>query len=151
MEVTGSKPFRCYSGAMSMTREQAEWAAVFLAAAELTRRGYRVSFTLGQNAPLADLVVRAPSRKAFIVDVKGKCRPGRWVVKPKIHTPDLFYILVRLSIAPIGAAPGEDRYYVLDQAEATRLTRVNTTNPALSGFSSQAASASRNAWGILPQ
>lgn len=133
-----------------MTREQAKWAAVFLAAGELTRRGYRVSFTLGQNEPLAELVVRAPSGKAFIVDVKGKCRPGRWVVKPKRKTPNLFYILVRLGMTPSGADREQDRFYVMDQTETARLTRLNAKTPALSGFSSSAAAASKDAWSRLP-
>lgn len=136
---------------MSLAREQVEWTAVFLAAGELARRGYRVSFTLGQNAPLADLVVRAPSGKAFIVDVKGKCRPGRWVVKPKPVTPDLYYILVRLGMTPAGAARAEDRFYVMDQAETARLTRCNAKNPGLSGFSSQTATPLQDAWDRLPR
>lgn len=136
---------------MSLMREQAEWTAVFLAAGELARRGFRVSFTLGQSAPLADLVVRAPSGKAFIVDVKGKCRPGRWVVKPKDQTPDLFYILVRLGMTPAGIARANDRFFVMDQAETARLTRINAATPSLSGFSSQAAAASQDAWDRLPK
>ena len=86
---------------MADTRNQNEWSAVFLAAAELSRRGYCVALTLGPNAPLADLVVRSPQGKNFIVDVKGKGRSGRWCVKPKAPTPNLFYILVRLGPGPI--------------------------------------------------
>ena len=81
---------------MADARNQNEWTAVFLAAAELSRRGYSVALTLGPNAPLADLVVRSPQGENFIVDVKGKGRSGRWCVKPKVPTPNLFYILVRL-------------------------------------------------------
>jgi hypothetical protein len=135
---------------MSLSRDQAEWAAVFLAAGELMRRGYRVSFTLGPNAPLADLVVRAPSGKTFIVDVKGKCRPGRWVVKPKASTPDLFYILVRLGMTPNGMDRVQDRFYVIEQAETTRLIRLNSSNPSLSGFSSSVAAPYQDAWERLP-
>lgn len=80
---------------MADKRNQNEWSAVFLAAAELSRRGYSVALTLGPNAPLADLLVRSPQGENFIVDVKGKGRSGRWCVKPKPPTPNLFYILVR--------------------------------------------------------
>jgi hypothetical protein len=135
---------------MSLLRDQAEWAAVFLAAGELMRRGYRVSFTLGPNAPLADLVVRAPSGKTFIVDVKGKCRPGRWVVKPKTATPDLFYILVRLGMTSTGIDRDQDRFYVMEQSETARLIRLNQSNPSLSGFSSSVAAPYQDAWGTLP-
>jgi hypothetical protein len=51
-------------------RYKTQWAAQFYAAAELTRRGYLVSLTLG-NAPVADLLAVSPSGKHFMVDVKG--------------------------------------------------------------------------------
>jgi hypothetical protein len=34
---------------------QTQWATQFLVAAELIRRGYTVSFTQGNNTPVADL------------------------------------------------------------------------------------------------
>ncbi|MDV3457695.1 hypothetical protein RZN05_11920 [Sphingomonas sp. HF-S4] len=135
---------------MTMTRNEAEWAAVFLAAGELTRRGYSVSLTLGPNAPLADLVVRAPSGEAFIVDVKGKCKPGAWMVKPKSPTPGLFYMLVRLGMTSAGIDRAADRFYIMPQTEALRLTRTNVKHPALSGFTSAAASGSLDDWSCLP-
>ena len=135
---------------MALSRDQIEWAAVFLAAGELMRRGYDVSFTLGPNAPLADLVVRSPRGRAFIVDVKGKCRPGPWRVKPKAQTPGLFYILVRLGMTTEGIDRGQDRFYVLGQAEAAGMTRLNSKNPGLSGFSSSAAAPYKEGWDRLP-
>lgn len=133
-----------------MTRNQAEWAAVFLAAGELTRRGHSVSFTVGPNAPLADLVVRAPSGTSFIVDVKGKCKPGSWVVKPKCPTADLFYVLVRLGMTSVGIDRSADRFYIMPQSEALRLTRINSKNPGLSGFTSKAAAKALGNWACLP-
>jgi hypothetical protein len=38
-----------------------QWAAQFLVAAELTRRGHTGAFTMGNNTPVADLMVGAPS------------------------------------------------------------------------------------------
>lgn len=133
-----------------MTRFEAEWAAVFLAAAELTRRNYSVSFTLGSNAPLADLVVRAPSGTSFIVDVKGKCKPGSWMVKPKDSTPGLFYMLVRLGMTSTGIDRSSDRFYIMPQTEALRLTKNNRKNPGLSGFTSESAASSLDNWTCLP-
>ena len=50
---------------------QTQWLAQFLVAAELTRRGYTVTFSLG-NCPVIDLMVRVPGTNAsFVVDVKG--------------------------------------------------------------------------------
>lgn len=135
---------------MTMTRNEAEWAAVFLAAGELTRRGYSVSLTLGPNAPLADLVVRAPSGASFIVDVKGKCKPGSWMVKPKQPTPGLFYMLVRLGMSPTGIDRTADRFYIMSQTEALRLTKTNLKHPGLSGFTSAAAVKSLDDWSCLP-
>lgn len=105
---------------------------------------------LGPNAPLVDLVVRAPSGSAFIVDVKGKCKPGSWVVKPKAVTPGLFYMLVRLGMAPGGNDRNADRFYIMPQAEALRLTRTNAKNPGLSGFTSASAASSLDNWSCLP-
>jgi hypothetical protein len=50
---------------------QTQWLAQFLVAAELTRRGYTVTLSLG-NCPVIDLMVRVPGTNAsFVVDVKG--------------------------------------------------------------------------------
>lgn len=135
---------------MSGLRNQYEWSAVFLAAAELSRRGHSVALTLGPNAPLADLVVRSPQGAHFIVDVKGKGRPGRWCVKPKEPTANLFYILVRLGMTPSGIDRNADRFYIMPQHISLELTRKNQRNPGLSGFSSRDASAYRDNWSCLP-
>lgn len=54
---------------MSSKRYQTQWAGQFYVAAELTRRGYIVSFTLG-NAPTTDLLARVPEGEAFSVEVQ---------------------------------------------------------------------------------
>ena len=135
---------------MADTRNQNEWSAVFLAAAELSRRGYSVALTLGPNAPLADLVVRSLQGENFIVDVKGKGRSGRWCVKPKAPTPNLFYILVRLGMMPAGIDRRADTFLVMSQKTALQLTKPNRKNLGLSGFSSQAAAAAIDHWSCLP-
>jgi len=108
-------------------RRRTQWATQFLAAAELTRRGYTVSFTTGNYTPMADLMVGAPDGELFWVDVKGlakrppkkKLRPNRpvrendWLVKPKPVRESLFYILVLLS--PTKREP--DRFFILTQAD----------------------------------
>lgn len=91
---------------MTDARTEAEWTAVFLAAAELTRRGHRVNLTLGPDAPLADLVVRTPGGSDIIVDVKGKRRTGERVVQSKPKTPELFLVLGRLGRRPAPPAGG---------------------------------------------
>ena len=76
---------------------QTQWATQFLAAAELIRRGYTVSFTQGNNTPIADLMVGSPSSKLFWVDVKGLSAKNAWLITPKESRDDLFYVLVLLS------------------------------------------------------
>jgi len=78
-----------------------QWAAQFYVAAELTRRGYLVSLTLGM-APKADLLVVSPSGKHFMVDVKGLSSPNWWIIGEhglELHE-DLYFILVYIPKDP---------------------------------------------------
>jgi len=95
-----------------------QWTAQFLVAAELSRRGYTVSFTLG-NTPGVDLVVtRLTSGAQFLVDVKGQASYNTWLVelegKPTVES--LYYTLVFT-----GKRREADRFFVLSQAEARYL------------------------------
>lgn len=89
-------------------RYQTQWAAQFFAAAELSRRGYLVSLTLG-NAPAVDLVVVSPNQRQFMVDVKGLASRNFWFVRERpAPPPDLFYIFVQV---PAPTLP--PRFFVL--------------------------------------
>ena len=58
--------------AKKQSKQSTQWAAQFLAASELVRNGYVVSFTMGNNTPLADLMVaKEDGTFPFWVDVKG--------------------------------------------------------------------------------
>jgi hypothetical protein len=71
-----------------------QWAAQFAVASELCKRGYEVSFTMGNRTPLADLMVVSPVLKTmFLVDVKGLYRKNPWIISRKANRADLFYIL----------------------------------------------------------
>lgn len=74
---------------------QTQWTAQFYVAAELTRRGYMVSLTLG-NAPVADLLVVSPDKKHFTIEVKGQASKNFWLIKKIVPREDLFFILVYL-------------------------------------------------------
>ena len=53
--------------------QRTQWCAQFLAASELVRLGYVVSFTMGSHTPTADLMVGVPQTGLqFWVDVKLK-------------------------------------------------------------------------------
>jgi len=55
---------------MKRTNQHTAWAATFSIAAELSRRGYEVAFTMG-NTPRIDLLCSVPDGKSFKVQVKG--------------------------------------------------------------------------------
>jgi len=75
-------------------RTQTQWASQFLVAAELTRRGYLVSFTLG-NAKFTDLMVETPGNQHFSIDVKGQSMKSYWIIKPPENNQnDQYFILV---------------------------------------------------------
>ena len=134
-----------------------QWATQFLAAAELVRRDYTVSFTLGYNTPVADLMVGTPSGDQFWVDVKGLASRTDWLLKPKVQRKNLFYVLVYLSpIAEPGKARQPDQFFVLTQAEANDLERRYRSNrpknkTTMPGFLFSSAEAHRDRWDKLPR
>lgn len=89
-----------------------QWAAQFLVAAELERRGYVVSFTMGHATPVADLMVGHPDGRQFWVDVKGLQSKNAWMGTKKAPRDGLFYVLVF-----VGSAVTEDQYFVVTQSE----------------------------------
>src|ERR1035437_4822615 len=78
-----------------------QWAGQFFVADELTRRGYRVSFTLG-NSPQTDLNVISPKGKSFRVEVKSQKSKNFWIVKKHDLLEDHYYIFV---LVPATAPP----------------------------------------------
>jgi hypothetical protein len=91
-------------------RYRTQWATQFYAAAELTRRGYLVSFTLG-NAPVVDLLAVSPQNNHFMIDVKGLSSKNFWLVQERKPKDDLYYILVYLP--PDFQSP---HFYILTSA-----------------------------------
>lgn len=69
-----------------------QWAAQFFAAAELTRRGYLVSFTFG-NAPVSDLQVQSPQGVNFTIDVKGQVTKNFWQIQKRSKRPGHYFIM----------------------------------------------------------
>lgn len=89
-----------------------QWTAQFYVAAELTKRGYLVSFTLG-NAPGIDLHVSdIEGNKHFEVDIKGHWDRNFWDIREPRRRSNHYYILVdKLYSTP--------RYYILSNQEMT--------------------------------
>jgi hypothetical protein len=100
-----------------MDRYRTQWAAQFFAAAELTRRNYRVSLTLG-NAPAVDLMVVSPKGAQFMVDVKGQASKNFWLIRERKHTEDLYYILAYVQCVPQALISPE--FFIMSSAEVMR-------------------------------
>jgi len=76
-----------------MKRYQTQWIGQFGVATELTRRGYMVTFTLG-NAPQTDLLVATPTSKGFTLEIKSQSTKNFWRLHEPIVIEDNFYIFV---------------------------------------------------------
>jgi hypothetical protein len=131
---------------------QTQWAAQFAVASELCKRGYEVSFTMGNSTPLADLMVVSPvSKEMFLIDVKGLYRINPWMMKRKIERENLFYVL---AYVPEGA---QNEFFVMAQRTAYKiideeLKRLNRPQDyPVTGFVWKCALEHRSAWNILPQ
>jgi hypothetical protein len=137
-------------------RTLTQWAAQFLVASELVRRGYLVSFTMGNSTPDADLVVGKRGHQPFWIDVKGNSTRGVWPVKSKPPSPSLYYVLVSLSpLASGDDVRKPDEFFVLSQQDASELSeQYQMSHPndrgAVPGFGFKDPSKFRNAWDKLP-
>ena len=61
----------------------------------LARRGYDVSFTMGNSTPVAELMVGHPkSGNLFLEDVKAQRQRTGFFATTKAERPNLYYILV---------------------------------------------------------
>lgn len=130
---------------------QTQWAAQFAVASELCKRGYEVSFTMGNAAPIADLMVVSPVRREmFLIDVKGLYKPNPWIVKRKSLRANLFYVLA--FVPPQGSNEffvlNQNDTHILIESELKRLNRPNTY--PVTGFTWKLADRYRGAWGVLP-
>ena len=141
------------SGTRRTKALKTQWAAQFLAAAELARQGYLVAFTMGNHTPMADLMVgHLESGDQFWVDVKGLSATGAWLLGEKADLPNLFYILVRVA-----EKRENDRFFILTQMEAKHLIGEywtahpnQTPTAALAGFNWGAVLDHENRWDKLP-
>jgi hypothetical protein len=128
--------------------QRTQWAAQFLAASELVRLYYIVSFTMGNNTPDADLMVGTQYGKQFWVDVKGLSSNNAWLITKKLERLNLYYVLVR-----VGEVRNEDRFFILPQSEMNKLLnkyRLEHPTDPTSGFKFRYPEAFENKWDLLP-
>jgi hypothetical protein len=128
-----------------------QWAAQFAVASELCKRGYEVSFTMGNSAPLADLMVVSPKlKKMFLIDVKGLYRPNPWVVKRKAVRDVLYYVF---AFVP---DESNNKFFILSEKQvndyiAQELTRLNRPNDyPMTGILWKQAERHENRWEVFP-
>ena len=128
--------------------QRTQWAAQFLAASELVRRYYVVSFTMGNNTPDADLMVGSQAGQQFWVDVKGLSTNNAWLIAQKQERLNLYYILVR-----VGEIKDQDRFFILPQFETNKLLEksklAHPTDPT-SGFAFRYPESFEDKWELLP-
>jgi hypothetical protein len=129
-----------------------QWAAQFAVASELCKRGYEVAFTMGNAAPIADLMVVSPtSKKNFLIDVKGLYKPNPWVIKTKATRDSLYYVL---AFVPDDT---NNRFFILCQEQVnnyirTELARLGRPDDyPMTGILWKQAEAHENKWDVLPQ
>lgn len=134
-------------------KRKAQWAAQFLVASELERNGYDVAFTMGNQTPIADLMVgHSATGNQFLIDVKGMWTQTAWLVgKPKPSRPNLFYVLT------VVGKNRNNRFFVLSQAELNgliedyRIRRAGATDPFIgSSFDFKDALPFEEQWQKLP-
>ena len=128
-----------------------QWAAQFAVASELCKRGYEVSFTMGNATPLADLMVVSQScMEMFLIDVKGLYRKNPWALKRKPGRDNLFYVF---AFVPDNAA---NMFFVMTQKQANtyvedelrRLKRPDVY--PMTGITWKLVERHQDAWNILP-
>jgi hypothetical protein len=112
---------------MKGKRYLTQWTAQFFVAAELSRRGYLTSFTLG-NAPVTDIVACIPDqKKIFRVDVKGLSTKTFWLLKRPNSDPKLYFIFVYIP-TDLNEKP---HYYIMTSSKVTK--RWDTNNDKAQG------------------
>ncbi len=128
-----------------------QWLAQFLVAAELTRRGYIVAFTLG-NCPVFDMMVRIPgTNESFSVDVKGSANKLGWFMHRKEQCPGLYYVLVYASG---DRKLNEDMFYLLTQEEVNVLLdddEKKYPNNKVPGLGFKQVERFKDHWDTLPK
>lgn len=130
-------------------RHFTQWAAQFAVASELCKRGYLVSFTMGNATPEADLMVMSPQRHSFLIDVKGQKANSFWRIRSKNSKANLFYVL---ALVPRGKA---NRFFVLSHDQIKKLMKAYERSgvkydPRFSGFNPGSAVPYENRWDTLP-
>jgi hypothetical protein len=131
-----------------------QWAGQFYVAAELARREYIVTFTLG-NVPRTDLIATSPAGKSFRIECKSQKSSNFWLVGDVPEKP-VYYIFV---LVPLKDYEFPEFFIIPSKtvkqlvAEEIKRTNERGTNPATfkAGFPFSEVKPFKNAWHKLPK
>jgi len=142
---------------MKRTNQQTSSAAVLSVGAELSRRGYDVTFTLG-NTRKVDMLCAVPDGRTFKVQVKGLSnRNGFYIDKSFFEgvTQDDLYLVV-VYVPPLSTADPVE-FHVLSHEQAQREFSKMPTHkkdgrpyPSGSGLNWGSVVAYKDAWHAFP-
>jgi len=93
---------------MAGGKHQTQWSGQFGVAHELTRRGYLVTFTMG-NAPIADILCKSPQGHTFAAQVKSLKTKNYFLYQESLVTPNP-NLCVIFALVPddLTQTPGEN-------------------------------------------
>jgi hypothetical protein len=136
----------------SRNPHRTQWAAQFAVASELCKRGYEVALTMGNNTPLADLMVVSPETKK---DVPCGCEGALFAKCMGNQTQgardNLFYVL---ACVPNDRA---NQFFILKQEDVHAYIELEfkrlkwPKGHKLTGISWEQAEKHQDRWGILPR
>jgi hypothetical protein len=138
----------------ALTKMRSQWAAQFLTAGEMVRRGHLASFTIG-NTPGIDLLCISPYGTQFAVQCKGGIKPSFWLMRQP--RKDIYYVLVYLP------EPDEPaKFFIMTGAQALKkwtkrekyhaeLIRTKGPRKLWPCIMLKDAKQYENCWGTLPK
>ena len=109
---------------MRRTGHQTQWAGQFGVAREMTRRGYLVTFTMG-NAPTTDLLCKSPQGIEFSVQVKSLKTKNYFLYQDSLLTSNsnLYFVFVLVpEVVPV-IDPQTTEYFVLNKEQFLRTVK----------------------------
>jgi hypothetical protein len=105
---------------------------------------------MGNQTPIADLMVGTQSGDQFWIDVKGLSSNNAWLVSRRDENHlNLYYILVR-----VGETREQDRFFILPESEINKLldkSKREHPNDPTSGFGFRYPEAFEGKWELLPK
>lgn len=112
---------------MANTNHQTQWAGQFGVAHELTRRGYLVTFTMG-NAPAADLLCKSPMGCEFSVQVKSLKGKNYFLYQESLlkKESNLYFVFVLVPPVLPNCKPITPEYFVLSKKQFVQLNDEET-------------------------